>query len=163
MRQGEILKAYEENGSIRKAAAALSISSSTVQDVIRVIKNKAAKQGYAPDNDMTHTVPAPFIVKGVSTYYNAEGQVAGQWVKSTADQQKLEEMMRAAIDGMKDEIPKVKPTKGIDHLNDHLLNCYVITDYHLGMLSWYEETGEDRKSTRLNSSHIPLSRMPSSA
>ena len=32
VRQGEILKAYEENGSIRKAAAALSISSSTVQD-----------------------------------------------------------------------------------------------------------------------------------
>ena len=27
----------------------------------------------------------------------------------------------------------------------------------------YYDNGEDRKSTRLNSSHIPLSRMPSSA
>ena len=27
----------------------------------------------------------------------------------------------------------------------------------------YNQTGKDRKSTRLNSSHIPLSRMPSSA
>ena len=36
------------------------------------------------------------------------------------------------------------------------LNTHVV----FGML---ERDGEDRKSTRLNSSHIPLSRMPSSA
>ena len=32
-----------------------------------------------------------------------------------------------------------------------------------GKQFWTEENGRDRKSTRLNSSHIPLSRMPSSA
>ena len=30
-------------------------------------------------------------------------------------------------------------------------------------LNWFTQSGGDRKSTRLNSSHIPLSRMPSSA
>ena len=38
----------------------------------------------------------------------------------------------------------------------------VIFDQRIGIMKG-EEVGEDRKSTRLNSSHIPLSRMPSSA
>ena len=32
-----------------------------------------------------------------------------------------------------------------------------------GCIELYDQEGADRKSTRLNSSHIPLSRMPSSA
>jgi hypothetical protein len=54
-------------------------------------------------------------------------------------------MMLATIEGLKDEIPRVlhRTLSASELLNEHLLNCYVITDYHLGMLSWKAETGAD--------------------
>ena len=39
----------------------------------------------------------------------------------------------------------------------------LISDMHSGMCERWDDVVIDRKSTRLNSSHIPLSRMPSSA
>jgi hypothetical protein len=93
---------------------------------------------------MTRTVPEPFVVRGISTYYNAEGKPSGQWVKSRINDEKLAEMVQATLDGMKDEITKADPCNPpTDYLSDQILNCYVITDYHLGMLSWSEETGAD--------------------
>jgi hypothetical protein len=50
--------------------------------------------------------------------------------------------MQAAFDAMAAELPRLKPTKAPNHaLKPHLLNLYVITDYHLGAMAWGEETG----------------------
>lgn len=106
-------------------------------------EQKAALHGMAPEADMVHPVPAPFVVKGVSTYYDKEGQRAGQWVKTQLDQDKVEEIQRAAFEAMAAELPRVRPKKPKSHGNADLLNCYVISDFHLGALSWAEETGAD--------------------
>lgn len=50
---------------------------------------------------------------------------------------------RAAIDSMKDEIKPVKLVKPPKSACENLLNLYVVTDYHIGMLAWGEECGED--------------------
>jgi len=142
-RQKEIIQAINEYGGIRPAARALQLHHTTVADSIRIVRRKAAISGYAPDNDMVRVVPDPFIVRGISTYYNAEGKASGQWVKSRIEDTKLQEMMRQAIDAMKEDIPRLSALPAPPLSNDNLLNCYVITDYHLGMLSWDEETGEN--------------------
>ena len=142
-RQKEIIQAINEYGGIRPAARALNLHHTTVADSIRIVKRKAAISGYAPDNDMVRVVPDPFIVRGISTYYNSEGKASGQWVKSRIEDTKLQEMMRQSIDAMKEEIPRLSALPAPPLSNDNLLNCYVITDYHLGMLSWDEETGEN--------------------
>lgn len=142
-RQKEIIQAINEYGGIRPAARALQLHHTTVADSIRIVRRKAAISGYAPDNDMVRVVPDPFIVRGISTYYNAEGKASGQWVKSRIEDTKLQEMMRQSIDAMKEEIPRLAALPAPPLSNDNLLNCYVITDYHLGMLSWDEETGEN--------------------
>jgi hypothetical protein len=142
-RQKEIIQAINEYGGIRPAARALQLHHTTVADSIRIVKRKAAISGYAPDNDMVRVVPDPFIVRGISTYYNAEGKASGQWVKSRIEDTKLQEMMRQSIDAMKEDIPRLSALPAPPLSNDNLLNCYVITDYHLGMLSWDEETGEN--------------------
>ena len=59
---------------------------------------RAALHGFAPDHDMTQLVPAPFVVKGVSTYYNKEGSRAGQWVKTQLDAEAAAAAMNAALD-----------------------------------------------------------------
>ena len=142
-RQKEIIQAINEYGGIRPAARALQLHHTTVADSIRIVRRKAAISGYAPDNDMVRVVPDPFIVRGISTYYNAEGKASGQWVKSRIEDTKLQEMMRQSIDAMKEDIPRLSALPAPPLSNDNLLNCYVITDYHLGMLSWDEETGEN--------------------
>ena len=142
-RQTELIQAVNEYGGFRAAARALNLHHTTVLDSFRAVKRKAATSGYAPDNDMVRVVPEPFIVRGVSTYYNAEGKASGQWVKSRIEDTKLQEMMRQAIDAMKEDIPRLTALPAPPLSNDNLLNCYVITDYHLGMLSWDEETGEN--------------------
>ena len=142
-RQKEIIDALIEHGSQRKAADALGVCAGTIQSAIEGVKRRAVLHGYSPSHDMIRVVPDPFIVKGISTYYNAEGKPSGQWVKSSIDQEKLQEIAKATLDGMKDEIPRVSMMNPPPYGNNNLLNCYVITDYHLGMLSWKEETGAD--------------------
>lgn len=141
--QLKILNAVEKYGSESKAAKALGINRRNVNRLVRRVEEKAAKQGYSPDHDMTNTVPDGYFVKGVSTLYGDNGEIKAQWVKSLIDPEQQESLYRSAISAMAETIPRekvVKPPKGV---NDDLLYLYILTDYHLGMLSWGEETGAD--------------------
>lgn len=139
------LHAIEKHGSHRQAATELGCAASSIDGSMRRLRHKAAKQGWSPDHDMVRTVPEGFNVKGVSTYYNKDGKPSGQWVKSSLDNEKLEALMRETIESLKEDIPRLQPIP-IDTsrtYNDQLCNTYVVTDYHLGMLAWREESGED--------------------
>ncbi len=107
-------------------------------------KARLARQGWSPEHDMTKTVPDGFHLKGTSTLYGKDGEAKLQWVKTTIDQERQAEIMNEAIKGMADEIPKALPVPFTGGpLDGDLLNCYVITDFHLGALSWKPETGAD--------------------
>lgn len=113
---------------------------------IRTVERRRAQlplKGYSPDHDMTHAVPDGFNVKGVSTLYRDDGTVAAQWVKSSADAERREAMMKAAVEAMAETIKPLKARKAPAHGNENLLNCFVVTDFHLGALSWEPETGAD--------------------
>lgn len=102
-----------------------------------------ALRGLSPDHDMVHTVPDGFSVSGVSTLYDKEGKVAVQWVKSRQDAARREALFMAAQQGFADTIVRAKPVALPKHTNPDLCSLYVVTDYHLGMLSWGEECGAD--------------------
>ncbi len=142
-RQAELIDAVNEHGGIRAAAAMLNLNKSTIQDAIKNVKRKAATQGFSPEHDMINIVPDPFVVRGTSTLYDADGKPRLQWLKTRLDDNKFQAMMLDAIEGFKDEIPRVSLTAAPPLGKDNLLNCYVVTDYHLGMLSWDEETGDN--------------------
>lgn len=138
------LDAIGQYGSTRKAAKALGVAQSAVSNALARLRLRAARAGYAPDHDMTHTVPPGYSVRGVSTYYNKDGQPTGQWVKSAADDEAREAAMREAMEAFIGDIPKAKPAQSLPKATlDDLINLYVWTDYHVGMYSWHEEAGED--------------------
>jgi len=141
--QAQRLDAVNLHGTYRDAAAALGVTPTAIRQSITILERNAAKQGYAPQHDMTRTVPDGFKVKGVSTYYNAEGKAAGQWVKSSADEDRRIEIIKEAFVAMADELPRLDPsvTQSI-HIKS-LCNLYVMTDCHLGMLAWHKEGGAD--------------------
>lgn len=142
-RQKACIKAIIRHKSYRAAAKKLKISVGTLGNTVRRVKDMASLQGYSPEHDMTRTVPEAFYVKGVSTYYDKEGKPAGQWVKSAVDRERMEEIMREAIEAMKEDIVPTPALPAPVHTLEKLLNCYVITDYHLGAKAWDEETGAD--------------------
>lgn len=143
-RQIELIDAINKAGSVRGAAKALGITHPTILRSMKRLRQNAAKRGYSPDHDMVHPVPDGYIAKGVSTYYDKDGKPRGQWVKSAIDRDKQNEIMQAVYKGMADDLPRVGPVRrSTSFLNTELLNCYVISDYHFGMLSWSDETGAD--------------------
>jgi hypothetical protein len=142
-RQAEYIRAVHAAGSIRKAAKTLGLHHSAITKSLHRLQKLAALHGYSPACDMTRKVPDPFIVKGVSSYYNKDGELAGQWVKSKLDNDKLNAMLVAAAAAMSEDIPKAEPVKAPKSTIAALLNLYVITDAHVGMLAWDKESGED--------------------
>lgn len=135
----ELLAAVRECGSNTKAAASLGMDRRSVDRRVR----RLVFRGHAPEHDMTHTVPDGFAVKGVSTLYRADGSIGAQWVKSQQDPERIRAMIDAVMAGLLEEVPRMKPSKAPKQAPDGLLNCYIVTDYHLGMLAWGEETGAD--------------------
>jgi hypothetical protein len=143
-RQLEVLTALEAHGSERKAAEALGVNNALISQVKRAVLKKAASFGYAPDFDMVHPTPPGFHVKGASTLYDMQtGEARLQWLKTHADANAQEEMMREAVEAMSASIPRAKPIQPPKRANEDLLNLYVLTDFHWGMLSWHKEGGAD--------------------
>lgn len=143
VRQLEYLDAIEKYGSQRKAAKALGVCNGTIQSTIDSLKRRAAKQGYAPSNDMTHAVPSPFVVKGVSTYYDKTGRAAGQWVKSSLDQEQYLNIIKEAAADMAIDVPRLAPIQKPLLTQDKLCNLFTLTDSHVGMLANKKESGAD--------------------
>lgn len=130
-----------DHGSIRKAATALRLNFNSIRVPFRRVAARAALAGWAPEADMTHQASAAHIVKGTSTYYDREGQVRGQWVKTDLDRERMEQIRREAAEAFAEELPREKPVKlGKAKRDEDLCNLYVITDYHFGSLAWGEET-----------------------
>ncbi len=132
----ELIELLKKHTTVRKVAAILGVHHSSITRRKRVL----VKRGFSPPHHMTHTVPEGFAVKGVSTYYDRDGNPAGQWVKSREDGEKQRQMLEAAFAGMGDDLPRIPRTGTPRGCNSDLLACYVITDFHLGMLAWSEET-----------------------
>jgi hypothetical protein len=142
-RQAIAVRAYLEHGSYAKAAKAIGIDKSSFHNLIKRVKRQAAIRGYSPQHDMTRIVPEGYVVKGVSTYYDEEGKPRGQWVKSAIEDQKRLELVREAIDELKNQVKPIKPIKRSGEWDqpEELLDFYVLSDIHIGALSWGEETG----------------------
>jgi hypothetical protein len=142
-RQISYIDAINQCGSNRKAAKALGIAHSTINRAVISIKRNAALRGYSPEHDMTRPVPSPYIVKGISTYYNAEGKASGQWIKSTLDNDLKNEAIREGFEAMAMDLPRLEPIKKPLITHDQLCNLFTITDFHLGMLANEKESGAD--------------------
>ena len=140
-RQKELIDAVITYGGITAAARVLGVHHATISKPLKGLKIKAAMQGHSPAHDMVHSVPNPFIVKGVSTYYNRDGVAAGQWVKSTIDQEKRYEILQEMVRTLADEVKPAAPLAYNGSCESDLLTVYPLGDPHAGLYSWKDETG----------------------
>lgn len=137
----EIIAALEQTNGVRVAAAKLLGMNE------RTLRRRLSKIPDAP-RSVYPAIPSGHKLKGVSTLSRVEdpdtGEMILQWVKSSEDASKRDEQFKNALDELSAKLPRVpavKPPKA--NLPEELANLYVLTDFHLGMLAWGEESGAD--------------------
>lgn len=141
--QLEKLEAINKHGGINAAARALGVARFAVQEALVKVKKKAAVRGLSPEHDMTRQVPEPFVVKGVSTYYDKEGKPSGQWVKSQLAQERYNEMVKAAIGEFLEDVPQIPVAPAPLDFQSDILPWIQIGDAHIGLLAHAAETNEN--------------------
>jgi len=105
-RQLEIYTLKHQGLNHREIAQRLGIDTRNLYRVMRRVKDRAAKAGYSPEHDWNHPVPDGHKIKGVSTFYDDDGRMVRQWVKSQTDEKRQFEILIAAR-GSAPERPKV--------------------------------------------------------
>jgi hypothetical protein len=133
--QKQYLTALSTSKNLSQAAKSLGITHQKLNRELTKLKITAAEKGLAPDNGLTHAVPDPFVVKGYSTFYDQDGEIKAQWIKTKVDDLKRQELVKEALQAMADELPRVEPIPFKSQQNDDLCNMVVFSDYHLGMYS----------------------------
>lgn len=147
-RQLEIVEAVIKYPNKQLAANALGVSRSTVRNAIKGVEKKAAANGVAPHRDVNHRTMEGFNAKFVTSRYDGEGNLQGQYVRQEREKFDLEAMLEDFRDGLKDELKGLhKPIPKPADTVDKLMNCYMIGDHHLGMYAWSKQTGEDSYDT----------------
>lgn len=158
--------AYKAAGSIRAAMPVLGLSYGATQMRVK----RAAEQGLlgtAPVmpgfaiRQATTKMPDGTIVqqrkeagpayepsdtlatKGKTTWVNAEGRITQQVIMERADAAKQQAALEAMVAALKEDLPRVTIMPPPAHVEADLLNQFVVTDSHFGMLAWREETGDD--------------------
>jgi metallophosphoesterase superfamily enzyme len=132
-RQCEIIDAVIANGTQAAAADELGVTKRSVERALARVRTKAAKHGYSPDHNMTHTAPNTHIVKGASTLYGDDGEVKLQWVKTDLKKEVITEALQSVADDLCHSLPKYKPNKNTPKNTTDALTAYVIGDGHIGM------------------------------
>ena len=106
--------------------------------------NSPEREAKLAEARQTYAIPDGQRVKAVSTLVDLRtGQPMLEWVKTDEDKARQDAMQRAALAAFAEKLPREKARPAPARTVDDLLNCYVVTDYHLGMLAWHEETGAD--------------------
>lgn len=89
------------------------------------------------------TMPKGHVLKGVSSLLDPTGRVTAQWVKTRQgelDPGQLVEILKDAFSTIEAKAPLVAtPAK----TEKDLLAVYPLVDWHVGLLAWARETGED--------------------
>jgi hypothetical protein len=165
--QLEKLRAYfEADCNATAAARKLGVNDRNVRRAVQVVKARAAKAGISPQEDRKGIAPPGFAVKGKSILHDKNGEPILTWVKTAQDQEVLLELMKEAIEALTSEVEPVEPRPLVLSGSDDLLNLFIITDFHLGMQAWGEETrGEDwdlkiAEDLLVNWFQVTIERMP---
>lgn len=146
------------DGSRVKAAAELELPIRTFLKKIKICRDRGetipeSKYNKQTDADMVAAVqpahdsaPEGYLVRGVSTLFDGEGNIQSQWHKTVVDDERRMQLMRAAVEELASNI---RPQEAVPYWpvaegeGEKLCNLFTITDYHVGMLAWRHEGGAD--------------------
>ncbi len=142
--QKSVLKLLSDNGGkIRKASRVLNRHHSSLVKTIQRIEANAARRGWSPAHNVTSPCPPGYHLKGTSTLLGEDGEVKQQWVKTDADKGAELEIAKQIYEDLSKDVKRLPAIRKPIKCDEELLNFYVLTDCHIGMLAWHEEGDRD--------------------
>lgn len=142
-RQLEIVEAIRREGSMRKACKALGMDATAARNSMARLREQAARAGYSPGHDWVKPVPPTHVARGVSTYYDADGKVRGQWVKADIKRETAEAAIREATAAFVADLPPLPAADPPADRSVDVIPWVQIGDAHIGMLAHADEVGEN--------------------
>jgi len=147
----QIYAAIDQAGTQDGAAVLLGINKRTLQRRLKYHREGRSKERmYSEEYLASKNKDSPprerddEVFKGRSVLWNPEtGETKLEWYKTDRDKDAQLEAFREAAKALKEDIPAIAPIPSPPPTTSKLLNLFVLTDAHIGMLAWGEETGED--------------------
>ncbi len=143
-RQQEIIQVIISEGSQGAAAQVLNVTERNVRACVSRVKRLAA-QRYSPPHDSTieTTIPDGYRIKGVSNMVeNSLGKP--MWVKTERTEEEKYRVLMDTVQSLANKTPireQIDISKRVN--GDDLANLFTFSDYHLGMLAWHKEGGDN--------------------
>ncbi|MBN50008.1 MAG: winged helix-turn-helix domain-containing protein [Spongiibacteraceae bacterium] len=137
--QREALEAVISEGSQNKAAKVLGKHSRSVERSIDCIRRNASRRGFAPGH-WTHGTASGFTLGKVTVQRGPDGEIQRSWDRQTPEGRAADTIIQCLENLQYKPAPVIKAPK---KTTKDLLSLYTLTDFHLGMYSWSEETGDD--------------------
>jgi len=139
-REREVVNAVAEHGNPTAVATALGDGDGgKYRRTWRIVQARAALKGFAPGHFDQGVAPG-FNMGKVTVQRNALGQVTQTWERQSPETRAAELMVERIEAHQYRPAPVVKsPSKTLPKL----LSLYTLTDFHLGMYAWEDETGDN--------------------
>jgi len=129
----DVVREYLKGATAGHLAKRLGIHERTVRKWNVAYKDLAEiKEAYLPEGQQ---------LKGTSTLYDQEGNIRMQWIKTNQEVEDAKKAIECAVNALNEDIPRIDPKKQIRETDKELLNLYIITDYHFGMMAREDEGG----------------------
>ena len=135
---------YEHNFDVKAICNAMTnLGSGTPRP--SVVRNRIAnyrRKGLLP-LDSGNNVDKSTVLRGLSTLYDAEGNVKQQWVKSDVAKEDVLANFELAVSNIVSSVPSTLPTPPPSITTADIMTVYPIGDAHIGLLAHAPETGAD--------------------
>jgi hypothetical protein len=141
LQRAALTAVIENDGSARGAGKQTNRCHSSILRTIKRVEKYAAQKGWSGAYDVTSFCPPGYHLKGTSTLLDGEGGVVQQWVKTDKTQSREYEVAQEIYEDLAQDVKRLPALKKPKSCDADLLNFYVLTDCHIGMLSCPEETG----------------------
>jgi hypothetical protein len=145
LKQREVFTILRNGGKPKDVKAKFGMADNNVYDLIHRTRKALNSAGYDPENGMTLVSPALQILKGRSALVRVDEHgketVAMYWNKTDTVKENQLNIFRDVITELSRGIKPFSPVKPAKTHDDDLLTVYTLTDFHLGMYSWADETG----------------------
>jgi hypothetical protein len=139
--QQAVIERYEKGDGSRAIAEKMSMDDGQVRGIIRAVKRRAADDGFAPGVFNEELAENERFRARSYLKNEATGETVLTWYKTTREGQAAETIQAALERFQPKPSPKIAPPKA--KADKDLLTLYTLTDFHLGMYAWAEETGDD--------------------
>jgi hypothetical protein len=137
--QAKYVRALVANRTYKATAKACGVNESSVTIALKALRLSAARVDVEPH--LGTTAAEGFEIKGVSSYHKATEEKPAFWLKTSKDAAQQAQAIKVAIEAMMQDVPKARKIDPPKLTIENLASLYIITDYHIGMLAWAEETG----------------------